>query len=115
MILCLRWGRSLPTIALCWVMNLNQSAIESLPAICGAVHLDLAQMRHDASSLAELAMRSPMDVKQFLTSLETTENLEPLTGTIRGLLPIPSLNIAALFAIGIVHAAGNRRSQYHVR
>jgi photosystem II biogenesis protein Psp29 len=72
-----------------------------LPAICGAVHLNAEQMRHDASTLAELAMRSPSDVKQFLTALTTTENLEPLAGTINAIAANPKFKYSRLFAIGI--------------
>jgi photosystem II biogenesis protein Psp29 len=72
-----------------------------LPALCGAVHLNAEQMRHDASTLAELAMRSPTEVKQFLTTLETSADLEPLTSTIRSVAANDKFKYSRLFAIGI--------------
>ncbi|WP_036946680.1 photosystem II biogenesis protein Psp29 [Pseudanabaena sp. PCC 6802] len=70
-------------------------------AMCQALLLDRDRLRQDAERLNELVMRSPGEVKNLLTTLESVVNLDPLTGQIRAIAANQKFKYSRLFAIGL--------------
>lgn len=70
-------------------------------ALSQSLLLDRDRLRQDAAYLSEIAMRSPQDLKNLLTTLESSENLEPLIGQLRAIAANPKFKYSRVFAIGL--------------
>lgn len=70
-------------------------------ALCHALLLNPEQVRREAEHLRELAMRSPHEIKNLLTTLESSANLDPLVGQLREIAANPKFKYSRLFGIGI--------------
>jgi len=70
-------------------------------ALSKALVLDPEQMRREALTLSELATRSPMGVKDLLTTLESSADLEPVMGQLRAIASNPQFKYSRLFAVGL--------------
>jgi photosystem II biogenesis protein Psp29 len=70
-------------------------------ALCQSLLLDRDRLRQDSAHLSELAMRSPQDLKNLLTTLESSANLDPLIGQLRAIGANPKFKYSRVFAIGL--------------
>lgn len=70
-------------------------------SLCQSVLLNAEHIRYEATQLHELAMRSPSEVKNLLTTLESTANLDPLMGCVRAIAANPNFKYSRLFGIGV--------------
>jgi len=70
-------------------------------ALIQALQLNPEQLRQEAGHMSELAMRMPTELKDLLTTLETSANLDPLMGQVRSIAANPNFKYSRLFAIGI--------------
>jgi photosystem II biogenesis protein Psp29 len=70
-------------------------------ALCNSLSLSVDKLRGEATHASELAQRSPSEVKNLLSSLETTVNLDPLTAQIREIASKEKFKYSRLFGIGL--------------
>ncbi|PZU95134.1 MAG: photosystem II biogenesis protein Psp29 [Pseudanabaena sp.] len=70
-------------------------------ALCSALQFDPDRIRQDATTLSDLAMRSPNEVKTLLTTLEATTDLEPLTEQLKTISSKESFKYSRLFGVGL--------------
>jgi len=70
-------------------------------ALCSALQFDPDRIRQDATTLSDLAVRSPNEVKTLLTTLETTTDLEPLTEQLKTVSTKENFKYSRLFGVGL--------------
>lgn len=70
-------------------------------ALCSALQFDPDRIRQDATTLSDIAVRSPNEVKTLLTTLETTADLEPLTSQLKIISTKENFKYSRLFGVGL--------------
>lgn len=70
-------------------------------ALCSALQFDSDRLRQDATTLVDLATRSPNEVKTLLTKLESTGSLEPLVGQLHTIASKENFKYSRLLGVGI--------------
>ena len=70
-------------------------------ALCSALQFDSDLVRQDATTLSDLATRSPNEVKNLLTKLESSVYLEPLAGQIHTIASKENFKYSHLLGVGL--------------
>ncbi len=70
-------------------------------ALCSALQFDSDRVRQDATTLIDLATRSPNEVKDLLTKLESGGYLEPLAGQIHTIANKENFKYSRLLGVGL--------------
>ncbi len=70
-------------------------------ALCSALQFDSDRVRQDATTLIDLATRSPNEVKDLLTKLESGGYLEPLSGQIHTIANKENFKYSRLLGVGL--------------
>jgi len=70
-------------------------------ALCSALQFDSDRVRQDATSLSDLATRSPNEVKTLLTNLESGIHLEPLSGQLHTIANKENFKYSRLLGVGL--------------
>lgn len=70
-------------------------------ALCSALQFDSDRIRQDATTLSDLATRSPQEIKPLLTNLDAGINLEPLSGQLRTIANKENFKYSRLLGVGI--------------
>ncbi|BBC24709.1 protein thf1 [Pseudanabaena sp. ABRG5-3] len=70
-------------------------------ALCSALQFDSDRVRQDATTLSDLATRSPNEVKTLLTNLESGIHLEPLSGQLHTIANKANFKYSRLLGVGL--------------
>jgi len=70
-------------------------------ALCSALQFDSDRVRQDATTLIDLATRSPNEVKDLLTKLESGGYLEPLAGQLHTIANKENFKYSRLLGVGV--------------
>jgi photosystem II biogenesis protein Psp29 len=70
-------------------------------AVSRALLLDPDRLHQEAAHTKEIAMRSPGELKNLLTTLETTADLDPLMGLVRAIAANPKFKYSRIFGVGL--------------
>lgn len=70
-------------------------------ALCSALQFDSDRVRQDATTLLDLATRSPNEVKDLLTKLESGGYLEPLAGQLHTIANKENFKYSRLLGVGV--------------
>ncbi len=70
-------------------------------ALCSALQFDSDRVRQDATTLIDLATRSPNEVKALLTKLESGGYLEPLAGQLHTIANKENFKYSRLLGVGV--------------
>jgi len=70
-------------------------------ALCSALQFDSDRVRQDATTLIDLATRSPNEVKDLLTKLESGGYLEPLAGQLHTIANKENFKYSRLLGVGL--------------
>ncbi|WP_271252723.1 photosystem II biogenesis protein Psp29 [Pseudanabaena sp. Chao 1811] len=70
-------------------------------ALCSALQFDSDRVRQDATTLSDLATRSPNEVKTLLTNLESGIHLEPLSGQLHTIANKENFKYSRLLGVGL--------------
>lgn len=70
-------------------------------ALCSALQFDSDRVRQEATTLSDLATRSPSEVKSLLTNLESGINLEPLSGQLQTIATKENFKYSRLLGVGL--------------
>lgn len=70
-------------------------------ALCSALQFDSDRVRQDATTLIDLATRSPNEIKSLLTNLESGIHLEPLSGQLHTIANKANFKYSRLLGVGL--------------
>ena len=70
-------------------------------ALCSALQFDSDRLRQEATTLSDLAVNSPSEVKKLLTSPDFDNPLEPLSGQLRTIATKENFKYSRLLAVGL--------------
>ena len=70
-------------------------------ALCAALQFDSDRVRQDATTLSDLATKSPSDIKTLLTTPDSGINLEPLSSQLQTIAHKENFKYSRLLGVGI--------------
>jgi photosystem II biogenesis protein Psp29 len=70
-------------------------------ALCTALQFDSDRVRQDATTLSDLATKSPSDIKTLLTTPDSGINLEPLSGQLHTIAHKENFKYSRLLGVGL--------------
>jgi len=70
-------------------------------ALCSSLQFDSDRIRQDATTLSDLAVRSPNDIKTLLTNLDSGISLEPLSGQLQTMAHKENFKYSRLLGVGL--------------
>ncbi|PZO36235.1 MAG: photosystem II biogenesis protein Psp29 [Pseudanabaena frigida] len=70
-------------------------------ALCSALQFDSDRVRQDATTLIDIATRSPSEVKTLLTDLNSGINLDPLSGQLHEIANKSNFKYSRLLGVGL--------------
>jgi len=70
-------------------------------ALCSALQFDSDRIRQDATTLSDLALRSPNDIKPLLTNLDSGISLEPLSDQLQTIAHKENFKYSRLLGVGL--------------
>ncbi len=70
-------------------------------ALCSSLQFDSDRIRQDATTLSDLALRSPNDIKTLLTNLDSGISLEPLSGQLQTMAHKENFKYSRLLGVGL--------------
>lgn len=70
-------------------------------ALCTALQFDSDRVRQDATTLSDLATKSPSDIKTLLTTPDSSVNLEPLSSQLQTIAHKENFKYSRLLGVGI--------------
>jgi len=70
-------------------------------ALCSALQFDSDRIRQDATTLSDLATRSPNDIKPLLTALDSGLSLEPLSEQLQTIAHKENFKYSRLLGVGL--------------
>lgn len=70
-------------------------------ALCTALQFDSDRVRQDATTLSDLATKSPSDIKTLLTNPDSGINLEPLSGQLHTIAHKENFKYSRLLGVGL--------------
>jgi photosystem II biogenesis protein Psp29 len=70
-------------------------------ALCSSLQFDSDRIRQDATTLSDLAVQSPNDIKTLLTNLDAGINLEPLSDQLQTIAHKENFKYSRLLGVGL--------------
>lgn len=70
-------------------------------ALCSSLQFDSDRIRQDATTLSDLALRSPNDIKPLLTNLDSGISLEPLSDQLQTIAHKENFKYSRLLGVGL--------------
>jgi photosystem II biogenesis protein Psp29 len=70
-------------------------------ALCSSLQFDPSHIRQDASTLSDLAVRSPNELHTLLTTSDPTADLQPLSGQLQAIANNENFKYSRLLGVGI--------------